>query len=61
MANLSELLGTPFTVGDVTERLQLTLRQLGFSLSQQSPSQALMGEYDAIYERMQAEVSRKEA
>ncbi|SQE85891.1 lipoate-protein ligase A [Streptococcus dysgalactiae subsp. equisimilis] len=61
MANLSELLGTPFTVGDVTERLQLTLRQLGFSLSQQPPSQALMGEYDAIYERMQVEMSRKEA
>ncbi|HFD5604951.1 TPA: protein--protein lipoyl transferase, partial [Streptococcus pyogenes] len=57
---LSELLETPFTVAEVLERLRLTLRQLGFSLTEKSPDQALLTNFDAVYERMQLEVVRKE-
>ncbi|AKI77064.1 lipoate--protein ligase [Streptococcus pyogenes JRS4] len=60
MATLSELLETPFTVAEVLERLRLTLRQLGFSLTEKSPDQALLTNFDAVYERMQLEVVRKE-
>ncbi|HER2624694.1 TPA: lipoate--protein ligase family protein [Streptococcus pyogenes] len=60
MATLSELLETPFTVAEVLERLRLTLRQLGFSLMEKSPDQALLTNFDAVYERMQLEVVRKE-
>ncbi|MDV5974070.1 protein--protein lipoyl transferase, partial [Streptococcus canis] len=60
MATLSELLETPFTVAEVLERLRLTLRQLGFSLTEKRPDQALLTDFDAVYERMQLEVARKE-
>ncbi|MGG6831355.1 UNVERIFIED_CONTAM: lipoate--protein ligase family protein [Streptococcus canis] len=60
MATLSELLETPFTVTEVLERLQLTLRQLGFSLTEKRPDQALLTDFDAVYERMQLGVARKE-
>lgn len=60
MATLSELLETPFTVTEVLERLRLTLRQLGFSLTEKRPDQALLTDFDAVYERMQLEVARKE-
>ncbi|GAA0057724.1 lipoate--protein ligase family protein [Streptococcus canis] len=60
MATLSELLETPFTVAEVLERLRLTLRQLGFSLTEKRPDQALLTDFDAVYERMQLGVARKE-
>ncbi|MGT2887308.1 lipoate--protein ligase family protein [Streptococcus didelphis] len=61
MATLSELLETPFTVAEVLARLHLTLRQLGFSLTEKRPDQALVANFDAVHERMQLEVARKES
>ncbi|MGT2768386.1 lipoate--protein ligase family protein [Streptococcus ictaluri] len=42
MANVSDLLETSFTVEDLIERLQLTLRQLGFAITNWQPEEELL-------------------
>ncbi|MGT2934752.1 lipoate--protein ligase family protein [Streptococcus castoreus] len=55
MANLSDLLDTPFTVLDMVERLQLTLKQLGFSFRAKQLTQGLISDFEVTYQRMHLE------
>lgn len=56
MANLSELLETPFTVTDVIDRLSLTLRQIGFTIENTTANPELRVAFERIYEGMQAQI-----